>query len=650
MNRSTTKQGERQRAQDQAPRSAPTWAVQRAAGRGNNSLFALQRAIGNQAVLQRLQAQGESSHDRSPHGFPQLPVSSAPSGTIQTKLTVNRPGDSYEREADRVAEQVMRMPETGTAATPASSASPGVQRACACGGSCDECKKKRPEDGNAHVQMKAAGPGNRGAMEAPPMVHEALRSPGQPLDKETRAFMEPRFGRDFSGVRVHTDAKAQESARAVNAKAYTVGSDVVLAAGQPAAGSREGTQLLAHELTHVVQQSGAGPSVQRQIHHRAEEDEPGVGFTCGLMEMSRDDFDERSCCADNIMQQLRRMLGQAREALTTAGQRIDSGASVDSLLRQHFGPSGPSQRSTIAANIRSTLAVANTFLEHHTFRCRPLGDRWGCTGSENARAGTDTDITVCMGGGSITFDWTTILHELFHMSGVADLPVLGETTTHAQEVAGEFETYYSPTGAESEDARWRRYPSSAPLRNADSYRQFVAAISAPTFTGEPVPARFVPTLAVGGGVMAPSWQPTIMARLAFTPMGRGLHFITPGAVGLWMPTTGAVRATDPDATQPRGYAGGEVGARWVTGSGPVAGVFDLAAGAGAVWTRGGSVDPGALLRASAGVRFGGPEFGASVNADLGRIFDFALSQQRTDGWILGLSAGLHWGGHSGAPR
>jgi hypothetical protein len=57
-----------------------------------------------------------------------------------------------------------------------------------------------------------------------------------------------------------------------------------------------------------------------------------------------------------------------------------------------------------------------------------------------------------------------------------------------------------------------------------------------------------------------------------------------------------------------------------------------------------------MVRASAGLRFGGPEFGASVNADLGRIFDFALREQRTDGWILGFSAGLHWGGHTGAPR
>jgi hypothetical protein len=617
-----------QRARKQEfPRQTPA----NEAEQPGHPILRLQRAIGNQAVQRIMRAQEGAF--------------------VQRKLTVNEPGDAFEQEADRVSEQVMRIGEPG--ASPAAGVSgraAGVQRECACGGTCDDCKKKSHDEQHAKVQMKAAGPVNAGGVEAPPIVHEVLRSPGQPLDAATRSFMEPRFGRDFSGVRVHTDATAQESARAVNARAYTVGSDVVLGAGQPAAGSREGTQLLAHELTHVVQQSGAAPAVQRQIHHGTEEDEPGVGFTCSLLEMSRDDFDERSCCADNILQQLRRMLGQAREALTTASGRIDSGASVDSLLRQHFGPSGPSQRSTIAANIRSTLAVANTFLDHHTFRCRPLGDRWGCTGSENARAGTNTDITVCMGGGAITFDWTTILHELFHMSGVADLPVLGESTTHAQEVAGEFETYYSPSGAESEDARWRRYPSSAPLRNADSYRQFVASISAPGFADEPVPARFVPTLTVGAGVMAPGLQPAIVARLAFTPLGRGLHFITPGAVGVWMPTLGAVRATDPDATQPQGYAGGEVGARLVTGSGPVAGVFDLAAGAGAVWTRGGSVDPGAMVRASAGLRFGGPEFGASVNADLGRIFDFALREQRTDGWILGFSAGLHWGGHTGAPR
>ena len=88
----------------------------------------------------------------------------------------------------------------------------------------------------------------------PPMVHDVLRSPGQPLDGPTRAYMEPQFGHDFSRVRVHTDARAAESARAVNALAYTVGRDVVFGNGQYAPAAGAGRRLLAHELTHVVQQ------------------------------------------------------------------------------------------------------------------------------------------------------------------------------------------------------------------------------------------------------------------------------------------------------------------------------------------------------------------------------------------------------------
>src|SRR5207244_11233244 len=85
--------------------------------------------------------------------------------------------------------------------------------------------------------------------------HEVLNSPGQPLDESTRAFMEPRFGHDFSRVRVHTDSQAAESARAVNALAYTVGPDIVLGADQYKPGTLAGRRLLAHELTHVLQQS-----------------------------------------------------------------------------------------------------------------------------------------------------------------------------------------------------------------------------------------------------------------------------------------------------------------------------------------------------------------------------------------------------------
>jgi peptidoglycan hydrolase-like protein with peptidoglycan-binding domain len=113
---------------------------------------------------------------------------------------------------------------------------------------CDKCRKKKP------LQRAAAGPGPESV---PPIVHEVLRSPGQPLDRETRAFMEPRLGHDFSQVRVHADSKAVESARAVNALAYAVGKDIVFAERQHVPTSIDGRKLLAHELTHVVQQGSA---------------------------------------------------------------------------------------------------------------------------------------------------------------------------------------------------------------------------------------------------------------------------------------------------------------------------------------------------------------------------------------------------------
>lgn len=100
--------------------------------------------------------------------------------------------------------------------------------------------------------------------QVPPIVHEVLVSSSQPLGASMRTFMESRFGHDFSQVRVHADAQAAESARAVNALAYTVGNDVVFADRQYAANTSVGHRLLAHELTHVVQQNGAGSGEQRQ--------------------------------------------------------------------------------------------------------------------------------------------------------------------------------------------------------------------------------------------------------------------------------------------------------------------------------------------------------------------------------------------------
>lgn len=104
------------------------------------------------------------------------------------------------------------------------------------------------------VQREALGSGGV-QQHAPSLVREVVNSPGRPLDSGTRSFMEPRLGHDLSPVRVHTDQQAAESARAVAANAYTAGTHVAFAPGRYAPGTKTGRQLLAHELTHVLQQA-----------------------------------------------------------------------------------------------------------------------------------------------------------------------------------------------------------------------------------------------------------------------------------------------------------------------------------------------------------------------------------------------------------
>lgn len=130
-----------------------------------------------------------------------------------------------------------------------------LQRKCASDG-CAERRKKQ-------MTLQRSSTNQAEPSEVPPIVHEVLRSPSEPLDTDTRAFMELRFGHDFSQVRVHADAKAAESARAVNALGYTVGKEVVFGAEQYVPTTAKGRQLLAHELTHVVQQGGWSGDIER---------------------------------------------------------------------------------------------------------------------------------------------------------------------------------------------------------------------------------------------------------------------------------------------------------------------------------------------------------------------------------------------------
>jgi len=226
-----------------------------AVARSRSPVGSLQRLYGNQAVLQMRHGSGGLP-------APSVPLHPSQSGILQrkcacggsagmsgeceecskkqrlglqTKLKINEPGDIYEREADRIADQVLAMP-----AHPAVSGAPlRIQRFV----------------GQPTGQVDAA----------PASVDQALASPGRPLEPALRQDMEQGFGYDFSRVRVHSGAAAEQSARVVNAHAYTVGHDLVFGVGRFAPGTHEGRRLLAHELSHVVQQTELQmPRVQRQ--------------------------------------------------------------------------------------------------------------------------------------------------------------------------------------------------------------------------------------------------------------------------------------------------------------------------------------------------------------------------------------------------
>jgi hypothetical protein len=177
------------------------------------------------------------------------------SRVIQAKLAINAPGDEYEQEADRMAEQVAHLPAPGDAERW------GIP-------------KQFPSSSTQH---SAAG-GETGRQ-------LQLKGGGQPLPTSVRAFFEPRFGCDFGQVRVHTDARAAVSARTVDALAYTFGRDIVFGAGQYAPETASGRKLLAHELAHVVQQRAVGPSYRtiQSAPKMVQRAEPASTITIGAV-------------------------------------------------------------------------------------------------------------------------------------------------------------------------------------------------------------------------------------------------------------------------------------------------------------------------------------------------------------------------------
>ena len=217
------------------------------------------------------------SSDTGSRGFPVGGAGHVCPVQVQTKLRVGRADDPLEHEADQVADQVMRMPNpwnAGTVQREISQKEIEQQLVKAYTGDAENLQREvaEPEDKDAAsvgeeslMQSESAGTAAppRAGLEA--AVH-SLEGGGQPLSPTVREFMEPRFGHDFGNVRVHATSRAAEMAAMANARAFTVGRNVVFAPGEYVPdGSPAGRRLLAHELAHVIQQGRAGPRLQRQI-------------------------------------------------------------------------------------------------------------------------------------------------------------------------------------------------------------------------------------------------------------------------------------------------------------------------------------------------------------------------------------------------
>lgn len=401
-----------------------------------------------------------------------------------------------------------------------------LQRKCGCGssadrsGECEGCNDKKlslqRSIGNLEGRTRNAELETRNPAVVPPIVHEVLRSSGQPLDANTRAFMEPRFGHnfgqiavhhglqasgdelqigpegdqyerqaddiakevmgianpasvyatrahrgfDFSRVRIHTDTQAADSARAVNAVAYTIGDDVVFGAGQYAPQTSQGRRLLAHELAHVVQQTTpSSPSLRMQRQQPAQQTTRVALTTTGQCRDAR--------AIAEAIPGARAMANTAFNWFLSFGTR--DRARVALLLRANFLSDADNVRDTVEDRILSIsnrLSSAQT--GNITFDCAPVGDP-ECPGRQGYVMTNERDrIHICDSFFNLSLEarrWM-LVHECAHLAGAMTLP----------------ESYYAMFGPIGEDQCRDLTPSSSTteaLGNADNYARLVWCLTKP---------------------------------------------------------------------------------------------------------------------------------------------------------------------------
>ncbi|MCG2784879.1 MAG: DUF4157 domain-containing protein [Anaerolineae bacterium] len=446
-----------------------------------------------------------------------------------------------------------------------------LQRKCACGGNpglsgeCEACREKRL----GTFQRSANGSAPRALV--PPVVQDVLSSPGQPLDETTRTMMEPRFGHDFSKVRVHTDARATASARAVNALAYTVGNNVVFGSGQFAPNTYAGRKLIAHELTHTIQQGvtmpagtcsalevsnpgdtpereaerasglvtegqsyhpqrGAGQQLARQ-EGPLDEDEAGlpatapatatgtpVTFGTSCSGGANDPCQQSRCSAtevSTIQGDITRATGYVNLAISALGQSPITGA-TERALDWYFSDHSETTAAEVRRRLECILACLQDTETNSRFGCHP--DYGGsalayvCVGSSPVCSQVQTNVCLT----ASHFDESdrvraqSIIHECAHRVGMS----LGEPQ--------------SVPDIYRHQSRFMFLDPSEALQNADSFAMFAGAVSEGIVT-----SILFPVIGLSSGFAAPgTGTPTWQARLYY-----GAEFQNP-ILGMFNPTLG----------------------------------------------------------------------------------------------------------------
>jgi hypothetical protein len=329
-----------------------------------------------------------ADQESAPYSFHRLLVGMPRSTSMQAKLSLGTPGDVYEQEADRIAEQV------------SSSAGTKIRRTCSCGGTCASCQDRQQLDERSTVQTKRAATESASESGVPATVHGVLATAGRPLDRATRADLEPRLGVDLSEVRVHTDAAAAESAAEIGALAYTVGKDIVFGADQYAPSSSPGRHLLAHELVHTMQQDSGrvGRVVQRFGGCTSAQD--------------------RSVAADHT--RALAMVGRAIGQLALYDGT--SPAKVHTALATHFGGATSTAFGVWIAGNLVYLGAAAAVPAYECYTGGILESSWACGGRALATTfwcvpGVDIRLCPSYFGQTATERATTLIHEWVHKYG-----------------------------------------------------------------------------------------------------------------------------------------------------------------------------------------------------------------------------------------